>query len=254
MTQVPILHRDEHLIIVDKPAGMLTVPTGSVAGADLVAALRRDGIGALPVHRLDRETSGAVLFALDEPTRAALEELFRGRAIAKTYWALASGRVRPSAGDWTFPILESDSFARVSPRGKPCHTRYRTLAALPNTTELELDLLTGRYNQIRVHAAHAGHALVGERKYARGRDSAVAFRSRRVALHAWRLAFEHPRTGTAVRVEAPLPADLVELRERARASRERLPGAERAPQTDRPLSKREKLVPPHRRARRGSNG
>ncbi|TAJ25442.1 MAG: RluA family pseudouridine synthase, partial [Planctomycetota bacterium] len=215
---VPILHRDESLIVVDKPAGMLTVPTESVAGADLVEALRRDGIAALPVHRLDRETSGAVLFALDEATRAALEELFRGRAISKTYWALASGRVRPRDGDWTFPLLESDSFARVSPRGKACHTRYRTLAALPNTTELELELLTGRYNQIRVHAAHAGHALVGERKYARGRNSALAFRSRRVALHAWKLAFAHPRTGAEIRVEAPLPADLVELRERAAAS------------------------------------
>jgi RluA family pseudouridine synthase len=253
VTLVSILHRDEHVLVVDKPAGILTVPTGSVAGVDLVKMLARDGIEALAVHRLDRETSGAVLFALDEATRAALEELFRSREIAKTYWALASGRVRPAAGDWTFPILETDSFARVSPRGKACHTRYRTLAALPNTTELELDLLTGRYNQIRVHAAHAGHALVGERKYARGRDSAIAFRSRRVALHAWKLAFAHPNTGAQIRVEAPLPADLVELRERAWASRDRLPGADREPASDLPPSKRARLVPPHRRSKADGN-
>jgi len=246
-TALPILHRDAHLLIVDKPAGMLSVPTAGLAGTDAVRALRAQGIEVLPVHRLDRETSGALLFALDAPTQAALEDLFRERAISKFYWALASGRVRPATGAWTFPILERGALARVHPSGKPCHTRYRTLAALPNTSELEIELLTGRYNQIRVHAAHVGHALVGERKYARGKDSAVAFRSRRVALHAWRLAFEHPRSHARIEIEAPLPADLVELRERARASRDRLPGASAPPTSDLPLSKRVRPAPPQRR-------
>ena len=114
-----------------------------------------------------------------------------------------------------YPILEEGSFARVSARGKESVTKYRTLRALRTTTAVEIDLVTGRHNQIRVHFAHAGFPLVGERKYARGKDSPVRFRSRRVALHAWKLAFRHPRTGKAIEVEAPLPEDLVELLARA---------------------------------------
>ncbi len=81
---------------------------------------------------------------------------------------------------------------------------------------LEIDLVTGRKNQIRLHAAHAGFPLAGERKYARGKEATLRFKSRRVALHAWRLEFAHPRTGAVLRLEAPLPPDLLELLDRAR--------------------------------------
>jgi 23S rRNA pseudouridine1911/1915/1917 synthase len=212
---VPILHRDDHVLVVSKPAGILSVPTRGATGLSLPEALELQGIRAWPVHRLDREVSGAMLFALDEETRASLEEAFRERSVRKTYWALAQGRVRPPQGAFKFPILEQGSFARVSARGKESTTRYRTLEAFRTTTSVEIDLLTGRYNQIRVHFAHAGYPLVGERKYARGKDSPVRFRSRRVALHSWRLAFLHPKTGEEVEVEAPLPGDLTELLERA---------------------------------------
>ncbi len=212
---VPILHRDDHVLVVSKPAGILSVPTQGAAGLSLPEALERQGIRAWPVHRLDREVSGATLFALDEETRASLEEAFRERTVRKTYWALAQGRVRPPQGAFKFPILEQGSFARVSARGKESTTRYRTLEAFRTTSSVEIDLVTGRYNQIRVHFAHAGFPLVGERKYARGKDSPVRFRSRRVALHSWRIAFLHPRTGEQVEVEAPLPSDLTELLERA---------------------------------------
>jgi 23S rRNA pseudouridine1911/1915/1917 synthase len=212
---VPILHRDDRVLVVSKRAGMLSVPTPGAAGLSLPEALERQGIRALPVHRLDREVSGATLFALDEETRARLEQAFRERSVRKTYWALAQGRVRPARGAFRFPILEQGSFARVSARGKESVTRYRTTRALPTTTAVEIDLVTGRYNQIRVHFAHAGFPLVGERKYARGKDSPVRFRSRRIALHSWRIAFAHPETGKAIEVEAPLPSDLTELLERA---------------------------------------
>jgi 23S rRNA pseudouridine1911/1915/1917 synthase len=212
---VPILHRDAHLLVASKPAGMLSVPTPGAAGLSLPEALRRDGFQPLPVHRLDRDVSGAVILALDEETRAALEEAFRERAIEKTYWALAQGRVKPAEGALRFPILEQGSFARVSARGKPSVTRYRTLERLATTTVVEIDLVTGRYNQIRIHFAHAGFPLVGERKYARGKDSPVRFRSRRVALHSWRIGFAHPHTGKQVEVEAPIPEDLRELLARA---------------------------------------
>lgn len=212
-----ILYRDEHLLVVAKPAGMLSVPATGTPGTALPEALMEQDIRALPVHRLDRDVSGAVLLALDEATRALLEAMFRARAVHKTYWALAQGRVRPESGAFQYPLLEEGGFARVSAIGKQSVTRYRTIESLPSTTAVEIDLVTGRYNQIRVHFAHAGFPLVGERKYARGKDSPVRIRSRRVALHAWRLSFSNPHGGAAVDVEAPLEADLRELLERARS-------------------------------------
>jgi len=146
---------------------------------------------------------------VDEGAQAALEDLFRARSIQKTYWALARGRPPKPEGELSFPILEERGRARVSARGKPARTRYRTLRALRLCTELEIDLGTGRYNQIRVHLAHAGCALVGETKYAQRRDDPL--KARRLALHAWRLAFAHPLTGVEVRAEAPLPEELAAL-------------------------------------------
>jgi RluA family pseudouridine synthase len=215
---IPILYRDDRLLVVSKPAGMSSIPDSSAPGDALPEALSAQGFRALPVHRLDRDVSGAVLLALDEPTREALDAMFRERTVHKTYWALAQGRVQPENGSLQFPLLEERGFARVSAIGKKAVTRYRTLERLRETTAVEVDLVTGRYNQIRVHFAHAGHPLVGERKYARGKDSPLRIRSRRVALHAWRLRFAHPRGGEIVEVEAPLPSDLEELLERARTS------------------------------------
>jgi 23S rRNA pseudouridine1911/1915/1917 synthase len=212
---IPILFEDEHVLVVDKPAGLLSVVTGGAAGQSLPEALAGQGLAAIPVHRLDREVSGCVLFARTEAAREALEAMFREHELTKTYWALAQGRVKPEQGAFHFPILEEGPVARVSALGKKAETRYRTLNAWMTTTELEIDLVTGRYNQIRVHFAHAGFPLVGERKYARGKDSPVRIRSRRVALHAWRLSLPHPITREPLAIEAPLPADLIEVRSSA---------------------------------------
>lgn len=213
---MPILAQCERWIVVDKPAGVSSVPGGG-AEHDLVALLARQGLSALAVHRLDRDVSGAILFALDQEARERFEELFRERELSKTYWALALGRVTPPEGAWKFPLLEERGFARVSARGRKSETRYRTLASFGPATELEIELVTGRLNQIRVHAAHAGFPLVGERKYARG--ALDPLRSKRLALHARRLAFRDPWTGAEVAVEAPLPPELVELRRRAAEAR-----------------------------------
>lgn len=206
---IPILFEDEHLLVADKPAGVLSVRLGDERG--LPELLAEQGRPVIAVHRLDREVSGAILLARDEATRAALEELFRARGVVKTYWAMARGRVKPAEGAWTFPILEERGHARVSALGKRSRTVYRTLRDHGIASELEIDLVTGRYNQIRLHAAHAGFPLVGERKYARGKDASVRFKSRRVALHAWRLSFTHPVTNERIDAEAPLPNDLLEL-------------------------------------------
>jgi 23S rRNA pseudouridine1911/1915/1917 synthase len=217
MKAVPILFRDDRLIVISKPPGLLSVPAPGVRAPSVPEVLGSQGLRALPVHRLDREVSGAMLLALDAGMRDELEALFRARAIQKTYWALVQGHPRNGAGTFHEPILEEGAWARVSARGKPALTRYRTLERLPAATVVEIDLPTGRHNQIRVHFAHAGLPLVGERKYARGKDSAVHAKSRRIALHAWRLRFAHPRTGEDLEIEAPLPADLRELVQRASA-------------------------------------
>jgi RluA family pseudouridine synthase len=203
---IPILFEDEHLLIVDKPAGLLSVPG---AGRDLLAALSDQGLEVLPVHRIDRDVSGAVLLARTPELQQALQDLFRERALRKTYWALALGQPRRPQGEFKYPIDDSAAQARVSAIGKPSRTRWRVLAEHTVACEYEVDLVTGRKNQIRLHFAHAGHALVGERKYARGKDDPIKFK--RVALHAWRLAFEHPVTGVEVGVEVPLAEDLVSL-------------------------------------------
>ncbi len=212
---LPVLYQDDRLLIVDKPPGLSSVPDPGVPRSvpELLAA---QGLKAVSVHRIDREVSGALLLALDDEALQQLQDLFRARAVGKVYWGMAAGQLEPSAGELTFPILEEAGGARVSARGKPARTRYHTLERYPATSELELTLMTGRKNQIRVHLAHAGHPLIGERKYSLGRDAVVPFRSRRVALHAWRLAFTVPWSGKKIALEAPLPADLLELRERAR--------------------------------------
>jgi len=213
---LPLLLRDDRMLAVDKPAGLASVPDPRAPGRSVPELLAALGLEASAVHRLDREVSGVLLLALDDEALRALQDLFRARAVRKVYWALAAGHLEPREGEFAFPILEEPGGARVSARGKAARTRYHTLARHAAASELELTLLTGRKNQIRVHLAHAGHPLVGERKYARGKDAVLPFRSRRVALHAWRLAFVVPWTGKKLTLEAPLPADLLELRERAR--------------------------------------
>jgi len=216
---IEVLHEDGQVLVVHKPPGLLSVPTPNAEGDDLVAALARQGAPVIAVHRLDREVSGAVLFARDATTRDTLEQAFRAHAVKKTYWALAQGRFQRASGVYKWPILEDGPNARVSAVGKPSETRWTVLAGHAHATELEIDLVTGRRNQIRLHCAHAGHPLVGERKYALGRDGTVHIKSRRVALHSWHLEFPHPATQALVSVECPLPEDLLEVRAAAAHTR-----------------------------------
>lgn len=210
MTRIPVLYEDDDLVVVSKPSGLLSVPTPGAEGSTLPGVLAAEGRPELlPVHRLDRDVSGLVVLAKHEAARAALENLFRGRAVKKIYWALVRGRLRPEAGSFEEPILDEGATARVHTSGKPAVTRWRVLAHHRASSVVEVELVTGRYNQIRLHFAHHDQALVGERKYARGKDDPL--RGKRVALHAWRLAFPHPLQGHRIEIEAPLPADLREL-------------------------------------------
>ena len=219
-TPIPILHRDERVIVALKPAGLLSAPERGGAARSIVEVLAEQGLAAQAVHRLDLDVSGALILALDDEARIALETLFRERAVKKTYWAMAQGRYQESRGVYRWPIAEDGPDVRVDEaRGKPAETRWAVIGRYEVATEMEIDLVTGRRNQIRVHFAHGGHALIGDRRYGRARDQKLRAPSRRIALHAWRIGFDSPFGGGRVEVEAQLPDDLLDLRAEAARAR-----------------------------------
>jgi 23S rRNA pseudouridine1911/1915/1917 synthase len=189
------------------------------------------------VHRLDRDTSGALAFALTREAREALRALFRAHRIERSYLALVQGQPRHDAGQIDAPIHEGyvsgrRRVARPGEEAMPALTRWRVLERFPAAALLELTLETGRQHQIRVHLAHAGLPVMGDRVYG-PRVGAEAPRGRtrptrrlhapvpRQMLHARVLGLTHPATGQPLRVESPLPADFRAVLERLRRSRTR---------------------------------
>jgi 23S rRNA pseudouridine1911/1915/1917 synthase len=152
-----------------------------------------------------------VLFAKDEPTREALVALFRDGKVEKVYLALVQGWPSPPSGVLDAPIRDLGASAVVARGGAPARTRYSTLRRAGPCALMKIKLETGRHNQIRLHFAHAGFPLVGERKYAIGRQARV--RHGRVLLHASTLAFTPPHLHHVLRVTAPLPADFARVLE-----------------------------------------
>lgn len=204
MADVPILHRDDHLVVVDKPAGILVVDAPGRRGPTLVDVLARQLGGPVQaVHRLDEDTTGAMVFALDTAARAGLDDLFRRHAVLREYLALASAAPSPPKGRIESQLAEDGAgVVRVVRRGgERAVTHYESIARRGRCTLLLCRLETGRRNQIRAHLAALGCPLAGDRKYgfrARGDE-----RFPRVMLHSWRLRFPHPVTGCELAVEAP---------------------------------------------------
>jgi tRNA pseudouridine32 synthase/23S rRNA pseudouridine746 synthase len=207
-----VLYEDEHLMVVHKPSGLLTVPGRSAALQDCVVSRLRarypDATGPLAVHRLDMDTSGLVLAAKDLATASALQRLFSLRQIDKRYVAILDGVVHGEHGDITLPLrLDVDDRPRNihdPVHGKPAHTEWRVLARVPGRTRVEFVPHTGRSHQLRVHAAHPqglDAPIVGDRLYGRTAPDD----DERLLLHAERLAFAHPVTGVRVVVEHPAP-------------------------------------------------
>ena len=215
--ELPVVHEDGHLLVIDKPAGLVVHPgSGNWSGTMLNALLHHaPGIENLPragiVHRLDKDTSGLLVVAKTEPAQTALVRQLQARTVKRTYIALVRGRVE-EGGTVEAPIgrhpVQRTRMAVVA-GGKPAITHYRVRKRYAAHTLLECDLETGRTHQIRVHLASIGHPLEGDPVYA-GKARA-AFR--RQALHAWKLAFVHPSSGKTVGFEAPPPADLEQLLE-----------------------------------------
>ena len=231
-----LLYRDETLLIVDKPAGLLSVPSSPGAEEDTALARVQEYVRRLTprhpyvgvVHRIDRDTSGALAFALSDAVRQALRGLFREHRIERRYLALVAGSPRGERGAVDLPIHDvyKGGRRRVAQPGEPSRralTRWAVVERFRASALLAIDLETGRQHQIRVHLAHIGLPLLGDPVYGR-REPRPALPARvaapRQMLHAQRLAFLHPLNGARVQAEAPLPPDfasvLAELR-RARA-------------------------------------
>jgi 23S rRNA pseudouridine1911/1915/1917 synthase len=218
-----VVHLDEALAVVDKPAGLVVHPAPSHRGPTLVTELGEIlGGGADPerpgiVHRLDKGTSGLLVVARDDETHAALQEQVRRREVERVYLALAGGRLGSRTGTIDAPIgrasRQRHRMAVSGAASREARTHFAVLELLPRETYLEARLETGRTHQIRAHFAAIGHPLTGDATY----GGAERYGLRRQFLHAHRLAFEHPRSGERLSFESPLPADLTAALQAARA-------------------------------------
>jgi 23S rRNA pseudouridine1911/1915/1917 synthase len=215
-----VVHEDDDVIVVDKPAGVAAHPSPGWLGPTVVGGLAAAGVrvstsGAAEragiVHRLDAGTSGLMVVAKSEAAYTALKRAFKERTVDKVYLALAQGHPDPTSGTIDAPLgrhPKADYRFAVVADGRPSVTHYDTLEAFRAATLLEVHLETGRTHQIRVHLAHLRHPLVGDTMY--GADPVLAERLgvARQWLHAARLGFEHPGTGEWVEFSSPLPEDL----------------------------------------------
>lgn len=191
---VAFLHRDDDLVAVNKPEGVAAVPEHAGDPFCLFAQVSTAlGARVTPVHRLDKDVSGVILYACRSASHRFLNEAFEQGRILKTYLALAHGRVESDAGVIDQPIREFGSGRMgVSPAGKPSVTAYRVLERLDTCTLLEVSPRTGRRHQIRVHLYHIGHPIVGDLRYG---DRAVQQQFNRLMLHASGIDLPHPTTG-----------------------------------------------------------
>ncbi len=226
-SRLVILREDEDFLIVEKPAGLLTVPTAEQESDTLLARVldylhhrfRRRPV-AFVVHRLDKDTSGSVVFARTRPALHFLQELFRRHAIGREYVAIVEG-TPPDSGVFSDDLARDRPdlkrrVARAGQPGKRAVTHYRTLERLPGAALVSVELETGRTHQIRIHFSAAGHPIVGDRVYRESRKSRIESRrleAPRQMLHARRLSFEHPRTGALVKAECALPEDFLAVLE-----------------------------------------
>lgn len=166
-----------------------------------------------PCHRLDRDTSGVIIFAKGKKAQQDMMALFEARKIKKIYRAFVYGKLDKMSGEICKAVLDQEErHFRKNSVPKSAITRYKVLGQYEGFADLEVELLTGRTNQIRIHFSEAGHPLVGERKYAFGRDHDIKFR--RVALHAASVSWTDPVSGRKICVESLLPKDLRSFQEK----------------------------------------
>jgi 23S rRNA pseudouridine1911/1915/1917 synthase len=202
-----LVHADEQIFVVDKPPGLLTIADAGERHRTAYRLLRdwveaQGGRRIFVVHRLDRETSGLLVFARSPAAKEMLQQQFHHRTPERLYQARVEGVVREDEGTLTSRLAEDRSLrirpTRAADRGREAITRYRVLERFPDATLLELKLVTGRRGQIRAQLAALGHPIVGDRDYGSRRDP-----FKRVCLHATRLGFMHPDGGRVVYESRP---------------------------------------------------
>ena len=222
-TRLTVFHEDDDLLMVDKPAGLLTLPTEGAERDTLLSRVnsylqhrfkKRPYAGV--VHRLDKDTSGVLVFARNRETLRGLQELFKAHQIERVYLALVEGEVARQSGTAGFDLVRDRGdrrrgVARRGEEGVRAVTHFEVKERLAGATLLALKLETGRTHQIRVHMAALGHPVVGDRVY-RPRSARVpSIAAGRQMLHASRLALSHPKSGKWIAAESPLPDDFRQL-------------------------------------------
>lgn len=228
-----VVYEDDAIVVVNKPAGVLSVPLERNPGVpsvyeELEHRLRSYGKRRpFPVHRIDQDTSGLVVFAKDSVSQQHLRAQFARRRPERIYLAVVYGHPTPEAGTWR-DVLVWDTKALIQkathpddPRGTEAIADYKVLETFREASLVEVRLRTGRRNQIRIQSRLRGHMLVGEERYTYGPESLRPIAFKRQALHAYRLELEHPADNRLMKFEAPLPPDFSDLLARLGRSRAR---------------------------------
>ena len=215
--RVRVLYEDDDVVVVDKAAGLLTVPSPVMlhetaeSFLNVHAGARRGEQRVFHAHRLDRDTSGVLVFARSEYVRDRLQEQFAAHDIERVYVAVVHGKPKPPAGTLRDFLAEDDDLRvrRVADAtmGREAITHYRTVGSGRRFALLEVTLETGRRHQIRVQLADAGHPVVGDPMYGKGREDPLG----RLGLHARHLGFVHPRSGRKMRFTADIPGEIRDL-------------------------------------------
>ena len=225
---IEVLYRDNYLVLVSKPAGMVVYPCiGHKEGTLLnalayhfkklatVGAPLRPGV----VHRLDKDTSGVIVIAIDDRAYYGLVEMFKKRQVKKEYLAIVYGELKGS-GTITLPIGRAENnrkkMSTKAKRAKEAITEWQVLENFKNYTLVKVKIITGRTHQIRVHFSAIGHPLLGDRTY--GRKTYIEKENKKISvprqmLHAWRIEFKHPVTGEDMKFESALPQDMRNIME-----------------------------------------
>ena len=222
-----IVFEDDHLVVVNKPPGILSVPLernpGVVSVAEQLEHLwRSTRRRPLVVHRIDQDTSGLVMFAKHAEAQRRLKSQFARHEPERVYLAIVYGRPDPASGTWrdrlvwdAKAMIQKETHPR-DPNGNDAVSQYRVVESFRDASLIEIRLQTGRRNQIRIQARLRGHTLVGEERYVYGPDTLRPIEFGRQALHAQRLTVRHPADDRVLALEAPLPSDLQALVTRLR--------------------------------------
>jgi len=200
MQRPKIIYEDKWILVVDKPPGIITAPFSPKDNFSLLQLLNKESPCTLyPCHRLDKETSGLVIFAKDKETQKKIMDLFRKKRIKKKYIGVVHGWIDKKRGKIENFLFDGFGY-------KLSITHYRVMIRRPEYSVLEIEPVTGRKNQIRIHFKQIGHPILGERKYALARN--YELKAKRLLLHALELEFPHPENGKILKLSSSIPEEI----------------------------------------------